>query len=75
MFLGKTPISDGITLFKQTYEIDIDFGNWYTIYQHEEVGHWYRSNGTIIFDEGRFHDEFIIIEFEIHTYPLDPSQP
>jgi hypothetical protein len=76
--------NDGFSLFKSTCLLNpqphtasgrvVCYGDGATR-TSEEVGNWSRSNGTIIFDEGQTHGESIIIEFEIQTYPIDPSQP
>jgi hypothetical protein len=71
--------NDGFSLIKATCKLDSQ-GRCYGAHDHpsrtsEEVGNWNRSNGTIIFDEGQTHGESIIIEFDIQTYPIDPSQP
>ncbi len=74
--------NDGFSLFKSTCLLNPQIQRWDgrgVCYggtgTSEEVGNWSRSNGTIIFDEGQTHGESIIIEFEIQTYPIDPSQP
>ena len=66
--------NDGFSLIKATCKLDSQ-GRCYGEWTSEEVGNWNRSNGTIIFDEGQTHGESIIIEFDVRTYPIDPSQP
>jgi hypothetical protein len=40
----------------------------------EEVGYWYNSNGTIIFDDGNSYDEPIILQFDTTDNDYDQNR-
>ena len=62
--------NDGFSLEKHTCEISE--GSWNCI--EEEVGYWYNSNGTIIFDDGNSYDEPIILQFETTDNDYDQNR-